>query len=97
MKAQWRGRVDFHEFAEALEIDTDMVLAMLPTKGVFAVIYTLDPNDETTVRIAILARDEQGVLKVKQDTPHPDFFAGLKEAVGKSLEEQLGPPTGGEQ
>jgi len=98
MKAEWRGRSDFAEFAEALDINTDDVMAMLPFPlpdgtVLFTVVYTTDP-DGVDAWIASLTRGDDGVLKVMKKTFHPEFMDEINKGIRQRLYDELGPPTG---
>src|SRR3954471_5436960 len=77
MKAEWRQGSDFAEVAEALNINTDQVLAVVNpgVKGVGVVFFT--PDETMTIWSAIIERDEQQILIASRVEERP----GLKEQV----------------
>jgi hypothetical protein len=45
MKAEWRGRTEFAEVAEAVGVDTDRIVAVLPHREAAVVLFTYDDED----------------------------------------------------
>lgn len=96
MNSEWKSRTAFAEIAEALEIDTDQVMAALPLDGGqgWLVLYT--PDD--WVHRALLGRDPDNVLrrwKHARVCPLDDFMEQANEEIGRRLEEELGEPDNG--
>jgi hypothetical protein len=77
MKAEWRQGSDFAEVAEALNVNTDQVLAVVNPgqKGVAVVFFT--PDETMTVWSAILERDEHQIMTASRIEERP----GLKEKI----------------
>jgi hypothetical protein len=64
-RVEWRKAPDFAEVAEALQLNTDQIMAaQVGGPGVTAV-FTTGPGDDLdqTVYVARLARDSDGVLR----------------------------------
>jgi hypothetical protein len=90
MKAEWKSRADFAEFAEAIGVTTDMVIAVGPdphSKTVTVVFYTPEKENLRNVWSAILVRDEDGIWSCREKREVPDFMANLEAAVQKQKEE----------
>lgn len=65
-RAEWRRRQAFHEFAEALGVGTDHVIAVRSVDdhpGEFVALFSLDPEDRRSTYAAILCRDAVGILR----------------------------------
>lgn len=61
MKTEWHNAPDFAEVAEALNVNTIDVMAMLPDQ---IVLYTPHPNDDDPqIFKAKLGRDTEGILR----------------------------------
>lgn len=99
-RAEWHGRSDFAEVAEALGIFTDEVMAMTKVgqdEG-YLVLYSTGTADEATavVHRALLERGADRVLRM---TKHhrmgslSEFMERADEELGPYLEERLGPPS----
>jgi hypothetical protein len=63
MKAEWKGRTAFAEIAEALDVQTDEIMAAMPLGGGqgFVVLYTPEPE---LIWQARLERDSDRVLRL---------------------------------
>ena len=61
VRAEWHDRVDFAEVAEALGIETEDIMAMLPEQ---IVIFTTDTHDDEKSKLwaSKLGRDADGIL-----------------------------------
>lgn len=86
---EWRGRTDFAEFAEALDIPSDLVLAVNPQHdkllGTRLFVVFSRPADETLLYTAWLARGADGVLVVMgEPEPHPRMW----DEIVRRMEEQ---------
>lgn len=59
------GLEAFAEFAEAVGVPTDQVLAVLPYSGGAIVLWTVDPDpdDDTEVWRGTFTRDADGILR----------------------------------
>jgi hypothetical protein len=70
-RVRWTGRTRFAEWAEALGIATDEVMAVMesPDRDKVIVLYTRGTDEAEPVRRAALARDPEGVLHVLLDQP----------------------------
>jgi hypothetical protein len=96
---EWRGRVDFAEFAEALGIPSDLVMAVTPRQhgGVqaFVVLYTRpdDRGKPPEVWAQVLTRDADGVFE-RRGEPEvvPDFLADVERAAKGKMTRRFGPP-----
>jgi hypothetical protein len=67
-RAEWRGKADLAEYAEALGIETKLIMAVQPSDPTI-VVYTpeLDESnldDPGPIMFASLARDADGILVV---------------------------------
>jgi len=80
---EWKDRTAFAEMAEALEIDTDEVMAANPLKDDkgFVVLYTVNTDSpDAIVWEALLARDDDGILRREKHRglcPLSEFMARL--------------------
>lgn len=68
MRAEWTGRAQFAELAEALQVSTEDVMAATAIEGGrgWLILWTTDTHllQEATVHRALLERDQDGVLQV---------------------------------
>jgi hypothetical protein len=82
-RIEWKSRLTFAEIAEALEIDSDEVMAATPIEDGFLVLYTTNTHaPEAVVHDALLGRDDSGILRrVKHRTlcPLSEFMARLED------------------
>lgn len=65
MKAEWKGRSEFAEFAEAIGVNTSQVMAVMSTGEVM---WTEDRGAGDSVYLATWGRDDDGVVKVWRQT-----------------------------
>ena len=62
---EWTKRHEFHEIAEALGVDTDMIMAVYPRGKDTAILYTPEGHSEQDwLWLAILKRGKWGILEV---------------------------------
>jgi len=67
-KTEWHRAPDFAEFAEALGVPTDCIMAALPGPKKATVLYTAEPDEhgfdpDEPILCAYLARDADGILR----------------------------------
>lgn len=67
---KWSKRSGFAEFAEAIGISTDSIMAVSNDEGLTWVLYTDGPTDdpEAWIHCAVMSRDEKGILRVRRTT-----------------------------
>jgi hypothetical protein len=91
-RALWAGRTKFAEYAEALGITTEEVMAAMETPaGSACVLYSLGVDDDAPIRRAIFGRDEGGVLELRAVTEVgtlAGFQARVEELMVEWEEEQ---------
>ena len=78
----WVGRSDMAEYAEALGIPTDQVGSVMERLGQVFVIFTPDHIEEDVIPpiyVAVMARDQMGILEVLATQEFPEFSATLEE------------------
>lgn len=83
---EWRGRQDFHEYAEVLGITTLQIVAVNRSiaKGVDFVIFSRDEqaDEDSPVFGACVVRAKDGVLKVSVGPVEmPGFWKRLSETM----------------
>lgn len=81
--AEWRGRADFHEVAEAVGTTTDLIMAYHPYSG--SVLFSREAEPELLYS-ATVRRDDQGVMHATDVRPRP----GLWEKIKADAERELG-------
>jgi hypothetical protein len=64
MPAEWKKAHDFAEVAEALGVNTDAVIGMVPDR---IVLFTPEPGD--VIYRASLGRDADGILRATPPVP----------------------------
>lgn len=87
LSAAWGRGPDFAEAAEALELRTDQVMAMLQEDGKVLVVYT--PVEGTVLWRVLLERDADGILRKASDAVE---VPGLWEEIQAHVERHLGAP-----
>lgn len=92
---EWQGRTNFAEYAEALGVRSDEVMAVMkPTGDEFTrVLYTRGTDDmpSATVHMAMLYRDGDDVLRV-DSARYVGTLRSWARTMRLDLEEHLGPP-----
>jgi hypothetical protein len=85
MSAQWLGRAEFAEFAEALGVSTDLIVGVVPVPTTIEVLFMQSEDaDEDDVFSMLLARDEDGIFRpLSQPVRRP----GLIDALVEQLDE----------
>lgn len=68
VKTEWHRAPDFAEFAEALGVPTDCIMAAMPGPKKATVLYTAEPDEhgfdpDEPILCAYLARDGDGILR----------------------------------
>ena len=86
---EWKNAPDFHEFAEALAIETSQILAVNfgDDPGTdYLVLYT--PENDPTIWTAYVSRDSDGVLQLTSvRKPRPGLREKLDLAVNTAMAE----------
>ena len=86
-QAEWRGRSDFAEFAEAIGVSTDLIFTARGQRdGRIWVLYSPHYPEEETFWSVWLARGQDGILRMDSV---PKEMPGLWEKFEKALEEGL--------
>lgn len=87
-RAEWRGRSDFAEIAEALDVPTTAIMAAhAPQSDSVLVLYSPDvENDETTIFRAMLRRSVDGTLFVVERFELPGFWEQLRAEIERDFE-----------
>jgi hypothetical protein len=75
MRYQWESRYSFAEIAEALDVATDQVMAVMGTLVLFT------PDEIETVWSARLSRDQDGILHAEDRVSHPGMWEELKALI----------------
>ena len=90
-RVEWRGRLDFAEVAEALDVPTDQVMSVLaqPGTGDLLVIYNPEPSDDyqRTLLYSVLVRRGQDDVLFAASTPKAQ--PGLWEQIEADLRRAL--------
>lgn len=83
-RALWRKKIDFVEFAEAVKVTTEQVMAVRnPESDTPIVLFTRDDAYPPLIYGAMLRRDEDGILRVASEKEIP----GMWEEITKALNE----------
>lgn len=89
-RTEWRGRVFFHDVAEAIGIPSDLVLALRGGKdGTLFALYTTEA-DETLIRSVLLRYDRDGILRVATvPREHPGLWEEIKRGADARIRDEL--------
>lgn len=90
-RSEWRGAVDFAEYAEALDVPTDQVMAVFfdPDSGKHVILYSDEyQGDATPFYRAIGRRDADSILVVAPSEPL-GTLGDLADDVGQQLQKHL--------
>lgn len=91
-RAEWHGRADFAEYAEAVGVATEEIMAvMAPAGGPALVLYSVGTDEDAAVRRAVLRRDEDAVLRlvgVEQVGTLAGFTANIEKLMVEYREEE---------
>lgn len=92
-RQEWRPGVDFAEFAEALGINTDQIMAATKLDGEHAtVLFTAEPDEhgfdpDEPIYAASLARDADGILVVTSRQLTSMTWGPLRQAIEERMDE----------
>jgi hypothetical protein len=90
---KWRGRADFAEIAEALDVTTEAIMAAMPDGDEVFVLWTpkdSDPGDLTIVS-GVLQRGTDGVLFLASGPQEqPGMWEEITSTVERRLKDTLG-------
>lgn len=97
---EWHNAADFAEVAEAIGIETTLIVAAhrfkIKDKEAWTVIWSHieDGNLANTMTYSTtLARDKDGILRrVMVDMEMPDLFSDMFDHIEAELRRKLGPP-----
>lgn len=82
-RAEWRGAPDFAEVAEALNVPTDHIMAVMREQATYVVLYTpsLEGYEPPVYRVG-LRRDRDGILR-PADLAHelPSFYTRMRALI----------------
>lgn len=85
-RAEWAGRTQFAEVAEAVGVPTDCIMAAVETDGRVTVMFSR-PEDETVVYGQAFRRDADGVLRAASE---PREIPGVLDEIKRDVEADLG-------
>lgn len=86
-KTQWAGRSEFAEYAEAIGVPTDHIMAASEIGGDTVVMYSKDVTTDPPVIFGVkLARSPDGVLR---QVTSPRELPGMWEEIQRNVEQKV--------
>lgn len=90
-RVEWVKRTDFAEIAEAIGIESDLVISATNRTYGLLVMWTRSALPEETIMGSVLVRDDDGIYRVAKTGPTGTTLGDWMAVIESGLRKRFGP------